>query len=116
LTIFVICLGALLAVEGQTKIVRRAIDNIVYDNRNHYLPCEKLPGEAEVNQVIQEHWAVIRSIEQVNPEYVGVEVELICPGKADIVIWYASHEDRVAIENIIGGSAFFGVPYRLQNR
>ena len=109
-------LGAL-AIEAQTNIVRRAYDNFVLDNRNHYLPCEKLPTEAEVIRIVQEHQDVVQSIEQVNPGFVGVDVDTtICPGKADLVIWYASHQDRVAIESIMGGNTFFGVPYRLQNR
>ena len=116
LVILIACLGMLLVVEVQTKFVRRAIDNYVYDNRDHYLPCEQLPVEAEVNRVIQEHQAIIRSIEGVNPGMVGVEVVLVCEGKADLLIWYASHQDREAIEGIIGGDTFFGIPYRLQNQ
>jgi hypothetical protein len=116
LMMVVVCLGSLLAIEARMKIVRRMIDNVVYDNRNHYLPCEKLPNEAEVNQVVQEHQAVIHSIEQVNPGFAGVDVDSICPGKADLVIWYASHQDRVTIEGIISGDTFLGIPYRLQNR
>ena len=111
-----LCFGALL-VEAQTKIVRRAVDNFVFDNKNHYLPCEKLPTGAEVSRIVQEHRDIIKLIEQVNPGFVGVDIDTtICPGKADLLISYASHRDRVAIESIIGGNTFFGVPYRLQNR
>ena len=111
-----VCLGAI-AVESQTKIMRRFYDNLVLDNWNHYLPCEKLPTAAEVRSIVQEHQDIVRSIEQVNPGRVGVDVDSsICPGKADLVIWYASHQNRLAIEAIIGGDTFFGVPYRLQNR
>lgn len=55
-------------------------------------------------------------IEQVNPGLVGVEIDHPCPSHADIVFWYASHQDRLAIEEFIGGDTFFGIPYRLQNR
>ena len=116
IVVVVACLGVL-AIEAQTKIVRRAYDNFVLDNENHYLPCEKLPTEAEVRRIAQEYRDVIQSMEQVNPGFVGVDIDTTrCPGKADIIVWYASHRDRVAIARIIGGETFFGVPYRLQNR
>jgi hypothetical protein len=111
-----VCLGAI-AIGSQTKIIRRSYDNFVFDNRNHYLPCEKLPTEAEVRAIVQQYQVIVQVIRQVNPGLVGVDVDSsTCPGKADLVIWYASHQNRLAIETIIGGETFFGVPYRLQNR
>jgi hypothetical protein len=111
-----LCLGAFV-LEAQAKILRRAIDDLVYDNWNHYLPCEKMPAEPEVRRVMAEHPEIIQQIEQVNPGQVGVEIDpSTCPGKADLVIWYASHLNRLAIEEIIAGETFFGIPYRLQNR
>ena len=116
LAIVIACLGTLV-IEAQTKIIRRAYDNFVLDNENHYLPCEKLPTETEVNKILQEDQDVIRVIEQVNPGLVGVDIDtMTCPGKADLIIWYASHQDRVEIKRIIGEDTFFGVPYRMQNR
>lgn len=110
------CLGAFI-LETQAKILRRTIDELVYDNWNHYLPCGKLPAELEVRKVVEERSGTIRQIEQVNPGHVGVEIHPSgCPGKADLVIWYASHQNRQAIEEIIAGETFYGVPYRLQNR
>ncbi len=117
LTIMIIlCLGAFI-LEAQIKIIHRAIDDIVYDNKNHYLPCSRLPTELEVRKVVEERQEIIQQIEQVNPDLVGVEIDTsMCPGKADLLIWYASHPNRLAIEKIIGGKTFYGVPYRLQNR
>ncbi len=97
-------------------MLRHTIDNLVYDNKNHYLPCEKLPAEAEVRTIVQEHQDLIRVIEQVNPGFVGVDVDRSCGGKADLVIWYGTHDDRLEIERIIADDTFFGVPYRLNNR
>jgi hypothetical protein len=109
-----VCLGALL-LEAQTNVVRRAIDELVYDNRNHYLPCKKLPTEDKVRRIVKENAETIRRIEQVNPGLVGVEVEnSTCPGKADLLI--GRRKDRLAIEAIISAGTFHGVPYRLQNR
>jgi hypothetical protein len=111
-----LCLGVSI-LETQTRIIHRAIDDLVYDNRNHYLPCERLPTELEVRKVVEEHPAIIQQIEQVNPGLIGVEIDTsTCPGKADLLIWYASHQNRVAIEKIISAETFYGIPYRLQNR
>ena len=116
IVIVTLCLGALF-VEVRTKIIRRALDDLIYDNKNHYLPCDKLPTEAEVNQVVQEHQNIVEAIKKVNPGLVGVEIDsTTCSGRADLLIWYASHENRLEIEKIIGDDTFFGVPYRLRNQ
>jgi hypothetical protein len=112
----VVCLGAI-AIESQTKIIRHLYDNLVLDNKNHYLPCQELPTQSEVLSILQQHQDVALAIEAVNPGLAGVDVDTsTCPGKADLLIWYASHQNRMEIESIIDGDTFFGVPYRLQNR
>ncbi len=116
IVVLVICVGILL-VESQTKIMRRWIDNALYDNRYHYLPCEQLPPISEVERIIQEHQDIVQQIEAVNPGLVGVDVNTCGVGQhADITFWYATHQDRIAIERIIGSDTFFGVPYNLNNR
>jgi hypothetical protein len=110
------CLGVYF-VEAQTKILHRALDNFVYDNENHYLPCDELPTEVEVRAVVQAHQDVIRAIEAVGPGFIGVEVDTFtCPGKADLLIWYGTHQDRLDIKAIIDADTFFGIPYRMNNR
>jgi hypothetical protein len=81
------------------------------------LPCDELPTEAEVRSTVQEHQDTIQAIEAVNPGHVGVEIDAYtCPGKADLLIWYATHQNRLAIKDIIDGDTFFGIPYRMNNR
>jgi hypothetical protein len=110
-----VCLS-LVVLEVQTKVLRRAFDNFVLDNKEHYLPCDKLPTDIEVVQVVQEHHDVIETIEQVNPGFVSVEIDsTTCPGRADLLIWYATHANRLEIERIIDADTFFGIPYRLNN-
>lgn len=112
----VICIG-ILFLESQTKIMRRWVDNILYDNRYHYLSCEQLPSISTVERILQKHQDTIRQIEAVNPGWVGVDVNACGAGQnADLTFWYASHRDRIAIEQIIGSDTFFGVPYNLINR
>jgi len=116
LFILILCIGIWI-LEAQTKILRRTYDELVLDNRNHYLSCEQLPAETDVKQVMEDHRDVIQKIEQINPGFVGVEMDdSMCPGKADILIWYGKHNERLLIEEIIAGETFYGIPYRLENR
>ncbi len=121
--VFLAALGVLLgcataiAAEARFKIVQRAYDNFLLDNRNHYLSCQDLPPKREVERIVGQHQNVIEQIERVAPGSVGVEIDdTTCPARADLLIWYGTHQQRVAIEKIIGADTFFGVPYRLQNR
>jgi len=114
--VLVVCVG-ILFIETKTKTVRRLIDDVIYDNRNHYLSCEQLPPVSEVERVVQEHQDVIQQIEAVHPGQAGVETHTCGAGQnADITFWYATHKDRMVIERIIGSDTFFGVPYNLNNR
>ncbi len=111
-----LCLIMIL-VENTVHPIQRAYDNYILDNVNHYLPCSKLPTTEEVEKFVDEHQNILQQIEQVNPGLVGVEIDShTCPGHADLLIWYASHADRLAIKAIIAAETFFGVPYRLENR
>ena len=103
--------------EAQFKLLQRGYDNFVLDNRDHYLPCDDLPTETEVQSILEQHQDIVQEIEQVAPGSVGVEVDTsTCDGKADLLIWYGTHQQRLAVEEIIDDETFFGVPYRLQNR
>jgi hypothetical protein len=76
-----------------------------------------LPSEAEVRQAVDEHQDVLTEIEQIHPGFIGVEMDnSVCPGKADLLFWYGTHQDRLQIENRIAGKTFYGIPYRLENR
>ena len=118
LTISLLLICALAAmIEWQFHILQSAYDEFVMDNRNHYLSCEDLPSRTEAERIVEGHKDVIQRIEQVAPESVGVEIDsLTCEGKADLIIWYGTHEQRIVIEEILGNDTFFGIPYRLRNR
>jgi hypothetical protein len=104
-------------VETRFKLLQRAYDNVIMDNRNHYLACKDLPSRIEVERILEQHGAVLQQIREVAPGFVGIEIDSVtCEGKADLLIWYGTHEQRVAIEKIITDDTFFGIPYRLQNR
>lgn len=110
------CVTAII-VETRLNVLQRAYDNFIMDNRNHYLACKELPDRFEVERILEQHRDVVRQIQQVAPGFVGVEIDAAtCEGKADLLIWYGTHEQRITIENIIAGDTFFGIPYRLQNR
>ena len=70
----VLCLAAAL-VEWQTHTLRHFMDDVLYDNWNHYLPCGKLPAAGQVEQVLHEHAAVLEVIAAVHPGHAGVDVD-----------------------------------------
>jgi len=115
--LFLLGCAAIIFVEVRFKILQRSYDNYVLDDRNHYLSCDALPTKIEVERAVEQHRDVIQAIEQVAPGFVGVEIDTSdCDGKADLLISYGTHQQRIAIERIIDGDTFFGIPYRLQNR
>jgi hypothetical protein len=117
LLILILLCSIVVLIESQTNSIRRIFDDYIYDNKNHYLTCDKLPTRDQVTKIIEEQQNTIKDIEAVNPGLVGYEIDTVtCQGKADIIFWYASHENRLEIEKIIGDETFFGIPYRLQNR
>jgi hypothetical protein len=112
----IVCVSIVL-IESQIKVIRRWIDDTLYDNRNHHLPCKQLPPLSEVKMIVREHQDIIKQVEAVHPGNTGAEILPCGTGQnADITFWYASHNDRIAIEQIIGADTFFGVPYNLDNR
>jgi hypothetical protein len=112
----ILCVGTLI-VEAQTKILLKTYDQVILDNRNHYLSCEQLPLEVEVRRVMEAHQNVIVRINQINPGYVGTEIDTsTCPDKADILFWYGTHQERLQIESIIRDDTFYSIPYRLANQ
>lgn len=114
--VLLIGLIVLAAVESQTKFLRRLYVDAVLDSRHHFLSCDQLPTEAEVTEIVNRNQPVIEQIKRVNPGQIYVLVDtMYCPGKADLLIMYPSHKDRVEIEKIINAPTFFGVPYRLRN-
>ena len=116
LGVFLTCAVAALF-EWQFKVVRRVYDHFILDNRNHYLSCEELPSKSDVEAIVAQHRDVVKQIQDVAPGFVGVEIDSVnCEGKADLLIWYGTHQQRIAIEQIIADETFFGIPYRLQNR
>ena len=64
-------LVALVVAEKQTGVIRRAVFNRDFfgGEYNHFLPCSKLPTEAEVQRVLREHRDVIGKIEQIRMAY-----------------------------------------------
>ena len=62
--VLVVCVAAVAIGADE---LRALIDDVVYDNRNHYLPCEQLPSTAEVTRVMEEHQDAVDAIGRVNP-------------------------------------------------
>jgi hypothetical protein len=85
-------------------------------NQEHFLTCAAMPEVEKVERVLLSRQDVIDRIRQVNPGHVVVYADSShCPGKADIVILFATLEDSRAIRRIIREDTFFGIPYRMVN-
>ena len=92
-------------------------NDLVLDNADHNIPCEELPSVAEVEQNLKEQDAIVQAILAIDPEQTFVDIDTEqCPGHADIVISYASHESRTKIEQFLEANPAFDIPYRLRNR
>ncbi len=90
----------------------------IYGTKPHRIPCSKWPTPDEVEQVVDQHARVVRRVENVDePGSILVSINpLRCPGKAEIVIYYAVNRYLESIREIIGDEKyFFGVPYSLKN-
>jgi|LSQX01.1.fsa_nt_gb hypothetical protein len=103
--------------EPFTHFFHRIADTLIYNNYHHYLPCSALPQLSEVESVVAQHPDVIAQIENLSPGNIEVVIDSItCPGKASIIIFYASKEESKLIKEILTDKTFFGVPYSMINR
>ena len=101
----------------QSHLIQRILSDVVYDNYDHYLPCERLPLVAEVEAVVADHAGTVNQIQAVAPDVRFSLEKQICGGAdhTDIVIYYPAHSHREQIEKILGGKTFFGIPVRWIN-
>jgi hypothetical protein len=117
-----IWLAGLLLIIGlvglyQSRVIHRIVSDVVYDNYDHYLPCERLPLTAEVEAAAAGHTAIIDQILALSPNVAFKVEKQVCSGTdhADIVIYYPGHAQREQIEGLLGGKTFFGIPARWIN-
>lgn len=103
--------------EPYTKLFHRMADVLIYNNYRHYLPCSDLPELGKVEDIVAQHPEAIEQIESLSPGNIEVVIDsMTCPGKASIVIYYASAEERERIDEMLPDKTFFGVPISLINR
>ncbi len=61
--------------EQKTHLVSKVLDNMIADNKNHYLSCDQLPGVQQVDKVVREHKDVVEQIvKEVGKRYRDTEV------------------------------------------
>lgn len=103
--------------EPFTHLFHRIADNLIYNNYHHYLSCSDIPELTEVEKTIEQHKDVVEKIKSIDPENVEFIIDSwTCPGKASIIIYYASRDQRSQIDKILPDKNFFGVPISLINR
>ncbi len=49
-------------VERKAHPLSKLVENVIYDNKNHYLTCDQLPNLEEVGRVVREHKDVVERI------------------------------------------------------
>lgn len=78
--------------------------------------CEELPSADVINHTLAQHASTRAQIERLNPNAIVfvVEENQRCPGKANLVIYYATEAEEQHIRQLLGES-FFGIPYELRN-
>lgn len=109
--------AALIAAASLLAACSALYNDIVLDNKDHGLSCQQLPSAASVEQAVAVHADAVEQILAVSPGHVFLDVDReTCPGRADIVISFATHGEREAIESILNDGAFFDVPVRLRNQ
>jgi len=101
-----------IAAEKQTGAVRRAVFNSKSSGEyNHFLPCSKLPTEAEIQRVLREHRDVIEKIRQIRRE-------VSSPGKPDIsgpLVWVSfgngEKDEKYPVRGDSSGSSYNGIHF-----
>lgn len=103
--------------EPFTHLFHRIADTLIYNNYHHYLPCSALLELSEVESLVAQHTDAIEQIENLSPQNIQLVIDsMTCPGKASIIIFYASKEESKLIKEALTDKTFFGVPISLINR
>ena len=81
-----------------------------------YVPCEQLPTIDAVEKMLIEHNDTRTQLEKLSlTNSISIDPSTKrCPGKAELVISYGTHDQREKIKKVIGDT-FFGVPYWMTN-
>lgn len=109
----VVALAAMIAVAVAATLLAPLISGAIMTRADLLgAPCAQLPPTGEVRRIVaerQEVWTQVRQRSVTASLDTGR-----CPGKADIIIHYATADDRAAIKRLLGDT-FFGIPYRMMN-
>ena len=73
-----------LAVVLNIDWLRDLGNDLIYDSKKHHLSCDQLPASEEVARVVLEHQETVQKIEDVNPGFVMVQIDIhTCPGRSE---------------------------------
>ncbi|HMN13358.1 MAG TPA: hypothetical protein PKD55_13640 [Bellilinea sp.] len=107
-----IVFGLMLLILTQVPSVRSLLDDKLYDNYDPRLPCDQWPTSSELDTVRAEHSVELQRIAELSPNILIDHVDMECAG-VERSIWrvnYASHEERLMLEEALGGKEVFGQP------
>jgi len=80
------------------------------------IPCDEQVPLEEVEALFVEHQDVVAQIQDIASTRVSIRSN-DCDGekKANVLIMYMAKQNKNAIQDILGGNTFYGVPIRWQN-
>lgn len=115
--------GAVVAITAAGLIslrlapVQRLIEDKLYDSVPSFSACERLPSASMVRKELEKHAELVAAIRQVAPDEVVIEPDTQRCGddRAEILISYGSHDQRIRIQALLAKRGFGNVPVSLRN-
>jgi hypothetical protein len=97
--------------------VQRLIEDKLYDSVPSFSSCERLPSASMVRKELEKHAELVAAIRQVAPDEVVIEPDTQRCGddRAEILISYGSHDQRIRIQALLAKEGFGDVPVSLRN-
>lgn len=97
--------------------VQRLTQDKLYDNVPSFVACDRLPSVSATQRALDEHADLVAAIRQVAPDEVmiGLDTQRCGGDRAEILITYGSHEQRIRIQALLAKAGFGDVPVSLRN-
>lgn len=97
--------------------VQRLIQDKLYDNVPSFAACDRLPSVSGAQRALDGHADLVAVIRRVAPDEVTIEPSTQRCGddRAEILITYGSHDQRIRIQALLAKGWFGDVPVSLRN-
>lgn len=114
------CLGAVVLVVavGAVALHDSALGRVVQDIVNDsFVSCDELPSSSSLKDTLGRHAELVKTIEAIDPERVmmGVDSARCGDAHAEILIYYATQDQRERIESLLEHGGLGDAPATLRN-